>query len=131
MDLFTKKDELINKIFTITKEVSDFLSDDSFKEYKKIIVAYKKRQSIMDDIDKLDQQIKAEGLLIDDYPEQKRSMAMTIESINILDEEIAAKVVRLSDDIIDEIKGIKEGRKGLDMTRGKEFIAGYNIDVSK
>lgn len=131
MDLFKKKDELINQIFNITKEVSDFLSDDSFKEYKKVVVAYKKRQSIMEDIDRLDAQIKEQGLSIEDYPELKSSMSVTLESIGVLDSKIAEAVQAFSEEVEEEIRSIKDGRKGLDMTRGKEFIAGYNIDVSK
>jgi len=130
MNLFNKKNDLINQIFDVTKEAYSFLSDNSFEDYNKVNEILKRRQDIILEIDALDEQIRAEKLSVDDYPEIKESIKITLEGINSLNEKIEDIIKIQSDDIAAEIKSLKQGRKGLNMNKSVD-VTGFKLDISK
>ena len=130
MNLLLKKDDLLNQIFLITKEALSFLSDDAFDDYEKINSIFEKRQSIINEINVIDEQIKNSKDAYDKDEDTKKSIEITLNGIASLDEKIDEIVQKQFSSLSTDIKNIKEGRKGLDIGRDEE-IKGVNLDVSQ
>ncbi|MBQ9624709.1 MAG: hypothetical protein IJR47_01245 [Clostridia bacterium] len=128
-DLLKRKDELINQMFIITKEAKDFLCDDSFDDYEKLSEIYSQRGKIIKEVDALDKEMKAQGISINDNPEIKNSIGVTLEGIASLDEQIAEMVKKKSDEFAADLKKIQDGRKAMNMQ--KEGLSGVHLDVSQ
>lgn len=129
MSLFDEKKELINQMYIITEEAVGLLCDDSFDNYKKIDKLLLKRELVMEDIDKLDEKIKAEKLSIDDCPSVKGDIKTLLEKIVALDEMISKWAVEQKDDVSNEIKNAKDGMKTINMLRAE--IQGNTLDISQ
>ncbi len=130
MNLLLKKDDLLNQIFLITKEALSFLSDDAFDDYEKINSIFEKRQSIINEINVIDEQIKNSKDAYDKDDDTKKSIEITLNGIASLDEKIDEIVQKQFSSLSTDIKNIKEGRKGLDIGRDEE-VKGVNLDVSQ
>lgn len=130
MNLLLKKDDLLNQIFLITKEALSFLSDDAFDDYEKINSIFEKRQSIINEINVIDEQIKNSKDAYDKDEDTKKSIEITLNGIASLDEKIDEIVQKQFSSLSTDIKNIKEGRKGLDIGRDEE-TKGVNLDVSQ
>lgn len=130
MNLLLKKDDLLNQIFLITKEALSFLSDDAFDDYEKINSIFEKRQSIINEINVIDEQIKNSKDAYDKDEDTKKSIEITLNGIASLDEKIDEIVQKQFSSLSTDIKNIKEGRKGLDIGRDEE-VKGVNLDVSQ
>ena len=115
MNLLLKKDDLLNQIFLITKEALSFLSDDAFDDYEKINSIFEKRQSIINEINVIDEQIKNSKDAYDKDEDTKKSIEITLNGIASLDEKIDEIVQKQFSSLSTDIKNIKEGRKGLDI----------------
>ena len=130
MNLLLKKDDLLKQIFLITKEALSFLSDDAFDDYEKINSIFEKRQSIINEINVIDEQIKNSKDAYDKDEDTKKSIEITLNGIASLDEKIDEIVQKQFSSLSTDIKNIKEGRKGLDIGRDEE-VKGVNLDVSQ
>ena len=130
MSLFEQKYELLEQIFKITKEANGFLSDPLFDDYEKIDRMYVDRQKLMEQVDEIDRAIKEQGISLDDDKELKSSFEILITGIAGLDEKNNDLVEKAFSELAGSIKEIKEGRRGLDMTKYSD-LQGLSFDISQ